>query len=230
MKIVIVEDDPGIRKELKQLLENAFYEAEIIEEFKNTAEQICSMIPAPDLVLLDWNLPGESGFDICTKLKEHSDIPIIFLTSRTDSMDELTGILKGADDYITKPFNILEVKARIKAILRRSAHHDVKEEESAKVVESRGLKIDCESRRVHIHGKEVNLTAKEFDLLELLVFHPNKVYSREDLLNTVWGYDYPGDARTVDVHIRSLRQKLGECGKLIETVRGIGYRIGGNES
>ena len=119
MKIVIVEDDPGIRKELKQLLENAFYEAEIIEEFKDTAEQICSMIPAPDLVLLDWNLPGESGFDICTKLKEHSDIPIIFLTSRTDSMDELTGILKGADDYITKPFNILEVKARIKAILRR---------------------------------------------------------------------------------------------------------------
>ena len=105
MKIVIVEDDPGIRKELKQLLENAFYEAEIIEEFKDTAEQICSMIPAPDLVLLDWNLPGESGFDICTKLKEHSDIPIIFLTSRTDSMDELTGILKGADDYITKPFN-----------------------------------------------------------------------------------------------------------------------------
>ena len=99
MKIVIVEDDPGIRKELKQLLENAFYEAEIIEEFKDTAEQICSMIPVPDLVLLDWNLPGESGFDICTKLKEHSDIPIIFLTSRTDSMDETDGILKGRMIY-----------------------------------------------------------------------------------------------------------------------------------
>ena len=226
MKIVIVEDDPGIRKELKQLLENAFYEAEIIEEFKDTAEQICSMIPAPDLVLLDWNLPGESGFDICTKLKEHSDIPIIFLTSRTDSMDELTGILKGADDYITKPFNILEVKARIKAILRRSAHHDVKEEESAKVVECRGLKIDCESRRVHIHGKEVNLTAKEFDLLELLVFHPNKVYSREDLLNTVWGYDYPGDARTVDVHIRRLREKIEVnpgVPDYVHTKWGVGY-------
>ena len=120
MKIVIVEDDPGIRKELKQLLENAFYEAEIIEEFKDTAEQICSMIPAPDLVLLDWNLPGESGFDICTKLKEHSDIPIIFLTSRTDSMDELTGILKGADDYITKPFNPPILLARIGVVLKRT--------------------------------------------------------------------------------------------------------------
>ena len=119
MKIVIVEDDPGIRKELKQLLENAFYEAEIIEEFKDTAEQICSMIPAPDLVLLDWNLPGESGFDICTKLKEHSDIPIIFLTSRTDSMDELTGILKGADDYIRRPVNPPRLLARLGGVLSR---------------------------------------------------------------------------------------------------------------
>ena len=121
---------------------------------------------------------------------------------------------------------ILEVKARIKAILRRSAHHDVKEEESAKVVECRGLKIDCESRRVHIHGKEVNLTAKEFDLLELLVFHPNKVYSREDLLNTVWGYDYPGDARTVDVHIRRLREKIEVnpgVPDYVHTKWGVGY-------
>ena len=136
------------------------------------------------------------------------------------------GLEYGADDYITKPFNILEVKARIKAILRRSAHHDVKEEESAKVVESRGLKIDCESRRVHIHGKEVNLTAKEFDLLELLVFHPNKVYSREDLLNTVWGYDYPGDARTVDVHIRRLREKIEVnpgVPDYVHTKWGVGY-------
>ena len=130
----------------------------------------------------------------------------------------------GADDYITKPFNILEVKARIKAIMRRTAGSQPKKEDS-KVIEAGDLRLDCESRRLFILNKEVNLTAKEFDLLELLVNNPNKVYSRENLLNLVWGYEYPGDVRTVDVHVRTLRQKLGETGRLVETVRGVGYRM-----
>ena len=154
-------------------------------------------------------MPKRNGFEVCREIRETSKVPIIMLTAKGEDMDKILGLEYGADDYITKPFNILEVKARIKAILRRSAHHDVKEEESAKVVESRGLKIDCESRRVHIHGKEVNLTAKEFDLL-----------------NTVWGYDYPGDARTVDVHIRRLREKIEVnpgVPDYVHTKWGVGY-------
>ena len=171
-------------------------------------------------------LPGLTGFEVCQAIREFSNVPIMMLTAKGEDMDKILGLEYGADDYITKPFNILEVKARIKAIMRRSAHHDAQVEESPKVIESRGLKIDCESRRVHIHGKEVNLTAKEFDLLELLVFHPNKVYSREDLLNTVWGYDYPGDARTVDVHIRRLREKIEVnpgVPDYVHTKWGVGY-------
>ena len=228
MKIVIVEDDPGIRKELKQLLENAFYEAEIIEEFKDTAEQICSMIPAPDLVLLDWNLPGESGFDICTKLKEHSDIPIIFLTSRTDSMDELTGILKGADDYITKPFNILELKARIRALLRRANAAPQQKQTETLLLTAGGITLDPEQRVAVKNGEIVELTAKEYDLIELLVKNPRRVYSRENLMDLVWGYTYAGDYRTVDVHIRRLREKLEEnpaAPQHILTKWGVGYYL-----
>ena len=222
MKIVIVEDDPGIRKELKQLLENAFYEAEIIEEFKDTAEQICSMIPAPDLVLLDWNLPGESGFDICTKLKEHSDIPIIFLTSRTDSMDELTGILKGADDYITKPFGVMELISRVKAVIRRS---DRSKGSAGEVLKIGELVLDEQKHEVYARGQEVSLTFKEFELLSYLMKNRGLVLSRDKILNTIWNYEYEGESRTVDVHIGSLRQKLGTCGDFIKTIRGIGYKI-----
>ena len=222
MKIVIVEDDPGIRKELKQLLENAFYEAEIIEEFKDTAEQICSMIPAPDLVLLDWNLPGESGFDICTKLKEHSDIPIIFLTSRTDSMDELTGILKGADDYITKPFGVMELISRVKAVIRRS---DRSKGSAGDVLKIGELVLDEQKDEVYARGQEVSLTFKEFELLSYLMINGGVVLSRVKILNTIWNYEYEGESRTVDVHIGSLRQKLGTCGDFIKTIRGIGYKI-----
>lgn len=140
-------------------------------------------------------------------------------------MDKILGLEYGADDYITKPFNILEVKARIKAIMRRTGGSKPKEEKS-KVVESNDLKLDCESRRLFILGKEVNVTAKEFDLLELLVTNPNKVYSRENLLNLVWGYEYPGDVRTVDVHVRRLREKIEANPsepKYVHTKWGVGY-------
>ena len=147
------------------------------------------------------------------------------LTAKGDDMDKILGLEYGADDYITKPFNILEVKARIKAIMRRTAQSHPKEEKQ-KVIENGDLKLDCESRRLFILGREINLTAKEFDLLELLVLNPNKVYSRENLLNMVWGYEYPGDVRTVDVHVRRLREKIEKNPsepRYVHTKWGVGY-------
>ena len=223
-KVLIVEDELSIAELEKDYLELSSFEVEIETDGKQGLEK--ALKNDFDMIILDIMLPGVDGFEICKQIREAKEIPILMVSARKEDIDKIRGLGLGADDYITKPFNILEVKARIKAILRRSAHHDVKEEESAKVVECRGLKIDCESRRVHIHGKEVNLTAKEFDLLELLVFHPNKVYSREDLLNTVWGYDYPGDARTVDVHIRRLREKIEVnpgVPDYVHTKWGVGY-------
>jgi DNA-binding response OmpR family regulator len=158
-------------------------------------------------------------------IREDSDVPIIMLTAKGEDMDKILGLEYGADDYITKPFNILEVKARIKAILRRNSKF-TNEVEDTRIIETKGLKIDCDSRRVYIEEKEVNLTAKEFDLVYLLVSNPDKVYSREQLLKTVWGSTYPGDARTVDVHVRRLREKIEATPadpKYIHTKWGVGY-------
>ena len=158
-------------------------------------------------------------------IREFSDVPIIMLTAKGDDMDKILGLDYGADDYITKPFNILEVKARIKAIMRRTKGRQPSKEESKQVV-CGDMRIDMDSRRVFISGKEVNLTAKEYDLLELLILNPNKVYNREILLNLVWGYDYPGDVRTVDVHVRRLREKIEinpSEPKYIHTKWGVGY-------
>lgn len=178
-----------------------------------------------DVILLDVMLPLLTGFEVCQQIREFSDVPIIMLTAKGDDMDKILGLEYGADDYITKPFNILEVKARIKAIMRRSEPKTPKAPEKNEIV-CNELRIDLDGRRGYISDNEVNLTAKEFDLLELLMTHPNKVYSREELLNTVWGYDYPGDVRTVDVHIRRLREKIevipGEP-KFIHTKWGVGY-------
>ena len=182
-----------------------------------------------DLILLDVMLPKMDGFEVCQQIREYSDVPIIMLTAKGDDMDKILGLDYGADDYITKPFNILEVKARIKAIMRRGRKKDEKEAPS-NVIEKNGMKIDRESRRVFIDGQEVNLTAKEFDLLELLATNQDKVYSREQLLNLVWGYEYPGDARTVDVHIRRLREKIEKTPsnpKYVYTKWGVGYYFKG---
>lgn len=178
-----------------------------------------------DVILLDVMLPKFTGFEVCQQIREYSDVPIIMLTAKGDDMDKILGLDYGADDYITKPFNILEVKARIKAIMRRSEPKTPKTPEKNEI-SFEELRIDIDSRRGYINDKEVNLTAKEFDLLELLMTHPNKVYSREELLNTVWGYDYPGDVRTVDVHIRRLREKIEltpSDPKFIHTKWGVGY-------
>ena len=182
-----------------------------------------------DMILLDIMLPKMDGFAVCQQIREFSSMPIVMLTAKGDDMDKILGLEYGADDYITKPFNILEVKARIKAIMRRTSARQPKKEET-KVVKAGDLKLDCESRRLFILGREVNLTAKEFDLLELLVCHPNKVYSRESLLTFVWGNKAldTGDVRTVDVHVRRLREKIEPSPsdpKYVHTKWGVGYYL-----
>ena len=178
-----------------------------------------------DMILLDIMMPKMDGFEVCQQIRDFSTVPIVMLTAEGDDMDKILGLEYGADDYITKPFNILEVKARIKAIMRRTGQTQVKKETS-RTIQSGDLSLDCESRRLKIKGKEVNLTAKEFDLLELLVTNPNKVYSRESLLDLVWGHKYPGDVRTVDVHVRRLREKIEANPsepKYVHTKWGVGY-------
>lgn len=182
-----------------------------------------------DLILLDVMLPKLDGFEVCQQVREFSDVPIVMLTAKGDDMDKILGLEYGADDYITKPFNILEVKARIKAIMRRTGKRGAARA-AGRTITKGDMTIDCESRRVVIEGREVNLTAKEFDLIELLAMNPNKVYSRENLLNIVWGYEYPGDARTVDVHIRRLREKVEKNPsdpKYVHTKWGVGYYFRG---
>ena len=178
-----------------------------------------------DIILLDVMLPKLTGFEVCQQIREFSNVPIIMLTAKGDDMAKILGLEYGADDYITKPFNILEVKARIKAIMRRVEPRK-NAENTAKIVESGDMRLDCDGKRAYIKGKEIGLTAKEFEVLELLMLNPNKVYSRENLLKLVWGVDYPGDVRTVDVHIRRLREKIEENPsepKYVHTKWGVGY-------
>ena len=222
-RILLVDDEPLILKGLKYTLEQDGYETDTAVDGQEALDKFFSGVY--DLVLLDVMLPKVDGLSVCQRIRETSSVPIIMLTAKGEDMDKILGLEYGADDYITKPFNILEVKARIKAIMRRAARQEPKEEK-AKVVQVKDLRIDCESRRVFIGDREINLTAKEFDVLELLVFNPNKVYSRENLLNIVWGYEYPGDVRTVDVHIRRLREKIEANPsepKYVHTKWGVGY-------
>lgn len=179
-----------------------------------------------DIILLDVMLPKMTGFEVCQQIRGFSNVPIIMLTAKGDDMDKILGLDNGADDYITKPFNILEVKARIKAISRRTSRRGREKEEQIKILERGDMRLDCEGRRVYIEDREINLTAKEFELLELLMKNAGKVYGREELLKLVWGTDYPGDLRTVDVHIRRLREKIeripGEP-VYVRTKWGVGY-------
>lgn len=222
-KVLVVDDEKLIVKGIRFSLEQDEMEVDCAydgEEAVQLAKQ-----KEYDVVLLDVMLPKYNGFEVCQQIREFSNMPIIMLTAKGDDMDKILGLEYGADDYITKPFNILEVKARIKAIMRRSAKKAQKEP-SQKVIQKGSLKLELDGRRVYIDDNEINLTAKEFDLLELLVLNPNKVYSRENLLNIVWGYEYPGDVRTVDVHIRRLREKIESNPsepKYVHTKWGVGY-------
>ncbi len=221
-RVLVVDDEKLIVKGIRFSLEQDGMEVDCAYDGAEALE--AAKQKEYDMVLLDVMLPKLTGFEVCQQIREFSNMPIIMLTAKGDDMDKILGLEYGADDYITKPFNILEVKARIKAILRRNSKKE--KEETSKIIVFDKMKVDCESRRVYIDKKEVNLTAKEFDLLELLINNPNKVYSRDSLLNTVWGYDYPGDVRTVDVHIRRLREKIEANPsepRYIHTKWGVGY-------
>lgn len=222
-RVLVVDDEKLIVKGIRFSLEQDGMEVECAydgEEALNLAKE-----KEYDIILLDIMLPKLSGLEVCQQIRDFSGVPIVMLTAKGDDMDKIMGLEYGADDYITKPFNILEVKARIKAIMRRTAKKEEKKEKSS-VIERGDLCLDCDGRRVYIAGKEINLTAKEFDVLELLVLNPNKVYARESLLKIVWGADYPGDVRTVDVHIRRLREKIEANPsepKYVHTKWGVGY-------
>ena len=204
MKILVVDDEALLVKGIRFNLQNEGYDvitgSDGLEAVKAVQEQ------APDLVVLDVMMPEMDGLTACSKIREFSNIPIIMLTAKTDDMDRIMGLEYGADDYLTKPFNILELKLRVKAIVRRSGQNQPKKSESSVV---RGaLKIDYNLRRASINGKTVELTSKEFEIIDLFVTNPGKVYTREALLDIIWGYDYPADIRTLDVHIRRLREKI----------------------
>lgn len=228
-KVLVVDDEKlivkGIRFSLEQddmQVDCAYDGEEALELARNNQY---------DIILLDVMLPKLTGFEVCQQIREFSNVPIIMLTAKGDDMDKILGLEYGADDYITKPFNILEVKARIKAIMRR-VERKKPTEDVKKILESGDMRLDCESRRAYISNKEIGLTAKEFEVLELLMLNPNKVYSRESLLKLVWGTDYPGDVRTVDVHIRRLREKIETNPsepRYVHTKWGVGYYFEVNE-
>jgi DNA-binding response OmpR family regulator len=181
----------------------------------------------PDLIVLDLMLPELDGFEVCRRIRKGSDVPIVMLTARGEDIDKILGLELGADDYVTKPFNPRELAARVKAILRRS-HTSAKDTTGGQVIRLQDLQIDLFQHKVRVHDKDVDLTSKEFALLSLLASHPGRVFSREKLLEHVWGYDYYGDARTVDVHIRHLREKIEPepaTPQLILTVWGAGYKF-----
>ncbi len=201
-RALVVDDEKMIVKGIKYSLEQDGMEVDCAydgEEALNAAKS-----KEYDIVLLDVMLPKLDGFEVCQQIREFSNVPIIMLTAKNDDMNKILGLEYGADDYMTKPFNILEVKARIKAIMRRTK----KDADKAVIITYGDLQLNEEYRRVYIKDREINLTSREFEVLELLVSTPGKIYSREELLKTLWGEDYPGDVRTVDVHVRRLREKL----------------------
>lgn len=221
-KVLVVDDEKLIVKGIRYSLEQDGMEVFCAYDGEEALELVKK--ESFDIILLDVMLPKLNGFEVCQQIREFSNVPIIMLTAKGEDMDKILGLDYGADDYMTKPFNILEVKARIKAILRRLNKPEEKQDEN--MIVARDMKLDREGRRVYIQDREINLTAKEFDMLELLVLNPNKVYSREKLLKLIWGEDYPGDVRTVDVHIRRLREKVEKKPSdpmYVHTKWGVGY-------
>lgn len=222
MKILIVDDEKLLVKGIKFNLEQDGYTCEVAYDGEEAVKM--AKDKSINLIILDLMLPKIDGLEACQKIREFSNVPIIMLTAKSEDMDKIMGLEYGADDYMTKPFNVLELKARVKAILRRQAHVNATAE--AKSADNGDIKIDYNQRRVIVAGREVNLTSKEFDLMDLFISNPNKVYSRDNLLDIVWGYDYPGDIRTVDVHVRRLREKIEPDAaepKYIHTKWGVGY-------
>ena len=219
-KVLVVDDEKLIVKGIRFSLEQDGMEVDCAYDGEEALQK--AKDNEYDIILLDVMLPKLTGFEVCQQIREFSNVPVVMLTAK--DMDKILGLEYGADDYITKPFNILEVKARLKAIMRRTNRKEKVEDEN--ILEGKDMRLDREGRRVYINGKEINLTAKEFEVLELLMLNPNKVYGRENLLKLVWGSDYPGDVRTVDVHIRRLREKIETNPsepKYVHTKWGVGY-------
>ena len=221
-RVLIVDDEKLIVKGIRFSLEKDDYEVDTAYDGGEALEK--AKENTYDVILLDLMLPVMNGMDVCRQIREFSDVPIIMLTAKGEDMDNILGLEYGADDYITKPFNILEVKARIKAILRRTRAAKKNVEEN--VIVNGDVRLDKDNRRVQICGREINLTGKEFELLEFLVANPGKVYGRAKLLQLIWGKDYPGDERTVDVHVRRLREKIEPNPsepRYVQTKWGVGY-------
>lgn len=222
--IYCVEDDSSIRELVAYTLESTGFHARGFEDGKMFEEALAQEVP--ELVLLDIMLPGEDGMQILKKLKSSSktkDIPVIMVTAKGAEYDKVIGLDAGADDYVTKPFGMMELVSRIKAVLRRSQKKDGSEE---KILSYGEIQMNTGKHEVTAGGEVVQLTLKEYELLKRLIKNPNMVLTRDQLLEDIWGYDFDGETRTVDVHVRTLRQKLGSCGECIETVRGVGYRMG----
>ena len=221
MKILVVDDEELLVKGIRFNLMNEGYE--IITGSNGLEAVALAQNQKPDLIILDVMMPEMDGMTACAKIREFSDVPIILLTAKADDMDKLMGFDHGADDYLTKPFNILELKARIRAMLRRAG---VTEKAQGNLLTIGSISLDLDGRNAYRNGVVVDLTAKEFDVVEFLMRNPNRVYSREALLDTIWAYEYRSDIRTVDVHIRRLREKLEENSaepKYIMTKWGVGY-------
>ncbi|HHZ03144.1 MAG TPA: response regulator transcription factor [Tissierellia bacterium] len=221
MKVLIVDDEQSLIKSLKYSFEQDNYEVDSTADSDEAIEKIT--LNDYDIVILDLVLPNGDGLEVCQRIREVSNVPLIILTANDEDMNKILGLEYGADDYVTKPFNILELKARIKAILRRTRGMQ-KNNEQVLVVDD--FVINALGRKVSLRNQEINLTAKEFDLLLLLITNPGKVFSREELLEIIWGYEYFGDLRTVDVHIRRLREKIEDKNKTYEyilTKWGVGY-------
>ena len=230
-KVLVVDDEKMIVKGIRFSLLQDGYEVDTAYDGEEALQKAGEN--QYDIILLDVMLPKLSGLDVLQQIRESSAVPVIMLTAKGEDMDKILGLDYGADDYITKPFNILEVKARIKAIIRRVAgSRRDRGDEDERILENGDLRMDFDNRRVTVSGKEINLTSKEFELLELLATHPGKVYSRSMLLQTVWGKDYPGDVRTVDVHIRRLREKVEPNASepvYVQTKWGVGYYFRQND-
>ena len=221
--IFCVEDDGNIRELVVYTLESTGFQARGFEDGSSFLEALA--LETPELVLLDIMLPGEDGMELLRKLKaskKTKDIPVIMVTAKGAEYDKVKGLDAGADDYVTKPFGMMELISRIKAVLRRSAKGSVSSEDTFEIGE---IRLDPNKHEVTVHGEVVNLTLKEYELLKRLMKNSNIVLTRDQLLEDIWGYDFDGETRTVDVHVRTLRQKLGDAGEQIETVRGVGYRM-----
>ena len=224
MKILVVDDEVLLVKGIRFNLQNEGYEVITGSNGLEAVQQVKDQ--NPDLVVLDVMMPEMDGLTACGKIREFSDVPIIMLTAKTDDMDKLLGFDHGVDDYLTKPFNILELKARIRALLRRADTQAAKAEKAANTLSIGSISLDLDARNAYKAGQLADLTAKEFDVIEFLMRNPNRVYSREALLDTIWAYEYRSDIRTVDVHIRRLREKLEENPaqpQYIMTKWGVGY-------